>query len=148
MTLGGMSLAVGILVDDATVEIENVHRNMAHEQAASSSAILDGAAADRRARRSSRRCASASSSSRSSSSPARRSRSSRRSAMAVVFAMLTSYFLSRTLVPTMVHYLLDAGGRPLRGRRDAEAPKKRDIIWRIHERFNVGFERLRTVYGG
>ncbi len=42
MTLGGLALAVGILVDDATVEIENIHRNLAHGQAACR-AILDGA---------------------------------------------------------------------------------------------------------
>ena len=34
MTLGGLALAVGILVDDATVEIENIHRNLGHGQAA------------------------------------------------------------------------------------------------------------------
>src|SRR5207245_4287250 len=43
MTLGGMALAVGILVDDATVEIENVHRNMAMKRPLRQ-AILDGAA--------------------------------------------------------------------------------------------------------
>src|SRR5580698_1243728 len=64
--------------------------------------------------------------------------------MAVVFAMMTSYFLSRTLVPTMVHYLLGpevalyAGG----------AHGRRDIVWRMHERFNGHFERLRHLYGG
>src|SRR5215475_6329243 len=42
MTLGGMSLAVGILVDDATVEIENIHRNMAQKKPILR-AILDGA---------------------------------------------------------------------------------------------------------
>ena len=42
MTLGGMALAVGILVDDATVEIENVHRNMAQNKPIVR-AILDGA---------------------------------------------------------------------------------------------------------
>src|ERR1700691_4038738 len=67
--------------------------------------------------------------------------------MAVVFAMLMSYFLSPTLVPTMVHYLLGpevdlyAGG--------THGPtKRRDIVWRVHERFNAQFERLRRFYGG
>src|SRR5262249_28004862 len=67
-------------------------------------------------------------------------------ALAVVFAMLASYFLSRTLVPTMVLYLLPselhlyaegehtaAGGGP---------------IWRFHHAFNRGFERLRSTYQG
>ena len=54
MTLGGMALAVGILVDDATVEIENVHRNIAHEEAAPPGDPGRGGA-DRRRRRSSRR---------------------------------------------------------------------------------------------
>ena len=48
MTLGGLALAVGILVDDATVEIENTHRNMAMRKPLVR-AVLDGAAADRRA---------------------------------------------------------------------------------------------------
>ena len=49
MTLGGLALAVGILVDDATVEIENVNRNL-DEGKEIERAILDGAARDRRAR--------------------------------------------------------------------------------------------------
>ena len=104
MTLGGMALAVGILVDDATVELENVHRNMGMKKPLTR-AILDGA-----------------------SQIAVPTLVSTLSicivfvpvvlltgaakylfvplAMAVVFAMLASYFLSRTLVPTMVHYML------------------------------------------
>lgn len=58
MTLGGLSLAVGILVDDATVEIENVHRQMATGKPLEQ-AILDGRRRSR-CRRSSRRCACAS----------------------------------------------------------------------------------------
>jgi multidrug efflux pump subunit AcrB len=106
MTLGGMALAVGILVDDATVEIENVHRNMAMKKLLRQS-ILDGAA--------------------QIAVPAFVSTLSicivfvpvvfltgpaaylfLPLALAVVFAMLASYFLSRTLVPTMVLYLLPA----------------------------------------
>ena len=105
MTLGGMALAVGILVDDATVEIENIHRNL-HQRKRLVQAILDGA--------------------QQIAVPAFVSTlcicivfvpvgvHHRRGqvlftplAMAVVFAMLTSYLLSRTLVPTMVHYLLE-----------------------------------------
>ncbi|GAC1593025.1 MAG: hypothetical protein NVS3B20_18190 [Polyangiales bacterium] len=118
MTLGGMSLAVGILVDDATVEIENIHRNMAQKKPIVQ-AILDGA--------------------QEIATPAFVSTLSicivfipvvfitgaAKSlfvplAMAVVFAMLTSYFLSRTLVPTLVHYLLGAEA-------EAHAPVSQEI---------------------
>ena len=107
MTLGGMALAVGILVDDATVEIENIHRNL-HQRKRLVKAILDGASQIAvpafvstlcicivfmpvvvHHRRGEVSC-------------------SRRWPMAVVFAMLTSYLLSRTLVPTMVHFLLES----------------------------------------
>src|SRR5205823_14323842 len=100
LTLGGMALAVGILVDDATVEIENVHRQMGMKKPLRR-AILDGAA--------------------QIAVPAFVATLSicivflpvffltgpaaylfAPMATAVVFAMLASYLLSRTLVPTMV----------------------------------------------
>ncbi len=106
MTLGGLALAVGILVDDATVEIENTHRNMA-EKKPLVRAILDSA--------------------QQVAAPAFVSTLSicivfipvvlltgaakylfTPLAMAVAFAMMASYFLSRTLVPTMMHFLLPA----------------------------------------
>ena len=104
MTLGGLALAVGILVDDATVEIENIHRNLAMRKPLRQ-AILDGA----------QQIAVPAfvstlaicivflpvtfltGAAQSLFTPL---------AMAVVFAMMASYFLSRTLVPTMVQYLL------------------------------------------
>jgi multidrug efflux pump subunit AcrB len=145
MTLGGLSLAVGILVDDATVEIENVHRNMAMKKPIVR-AILDGAQQIAVPAFVATLCICIvfipvvfiAGAARSLFTPL---------GMAVVFAMMMSYFLSRTLVPTMVHYLLEAevdlyagtGGGPT---------KKRDFVWRIHERFNVHFERLRRAYGG
>jgi multidrug efflux pump subunit AcrB len=142
MTLGGLSLAVGILVDDATVEIENVHRNMAMRKPIVQ-AILDGAQQIAVPAFVATLCICVvfipvvfiSGAARSLFTPL---------GMAVVFAMMTSYFLSRTLVPTMVHYLLGpevavhAGGKH----------QRRDIVWRMHERFNVPFERLRHLYGG
>jgi len=104
MTLGGLALAVGILVDDATVEIENTHRNLAMKKPLVR-AVLDGA--------------------QQIAVPAFVSTLSicivfvpvllltgaakylfTPLALAVVFAMLASYMLSRTLIPTMVHYLL------------------------------------------
>ncbi len=106
MTLGGLALAVGILVDDATVEIENIHRNMGQRKPILQ-AILDGA----------QQIAVPafvstlsicivfvpvvflSGAAKSLFTPL---------GMAVVFAMLASYLLSRTLVPTMAKYLLGA----------------------------------------
>src|SRR3989442_8748295 len=104
MTLGGLALAVGILVDDATVEIENIHRNLGQRKPLVR-AILDGA--------------------QQIAMPAFVSTLSicivfvpvvfltgavqslfTPLALAVVVAMLASYLLSRTLVPTMVQYLL------------------------------------------
>ncbi|ALW85820.1 RND transporter [Hymenobacter sedentarius] len=104
MTLGGLSLAVGILVDDATVEIENIHRNMGMKKLLKRS-ILDGA--------------------QQIATPALVATLSicivfvpvfflggvasaifAPLATAVIFAMLASYVLSRTLVPTLVMYLL------------------------------------------
>jgi multidrug efflux pump subunit AcrB len=147
MTLGGMALAVGILVDDATVEIENVHRNMAMKKPLRR-AILDGAA--------------------QIATPAFVSTLSicivfvpvvfltgpaaylfTPLALAVVFAMLASYFLSRTLVPTMVLYLLPAEAEA-EARGDAE-PRPSASGWlgpfvRLHEAFNRAFERLRLGY--
>jgi multidrug efflux pump subunit AcrB len=145
MTLGGLSLAVGILVDDATVELENVHRNMAMRKPLVR-AILDGAQQIAVPAFVATLCicivfipiAFISGAARSLFTPL---------GMAVVFAMMMSYFLSRTLVPTMVHYLLGAEMHLYTG----DAPKdheKRDIVWRVHERFNVHFENLRRLYGG
>jgi multidrug efflux pump subunit AcrB len=143
MTLGGLSLAVGILVDDATVEIENVHRNIAQKKPLVR-AILDGAQQIATPAFVATLCtcivfvpvAFIAGAARSLFTPL---------AMAVVFAMLTSYFLSRTLVPTMVHKLLGVElhrytGEGRRGRED--------VAWRIHERFGRAFERFRRAYGG
>src|SRR4051794_13930607 len=106
MTLGGMALAVGILVDDATVEIENIHRNL-HQRKRLVQAILDGASQIAVPAFVSTLCicivfvpvAFITGPAKSLFIPM---------AMSVVFAMMTSYFLSRTLVPTMVHYLLES----------------------------------------
>ena len=105
MTLGGLSLAVGILVDDATVELENIHRNLGIDNKPLTQAVLDGA--------------------QQIAVPAFVATLSIcivfvsvvfltgpakflfvPLALAVVFAMMTSYLLSRTLVPVMVHFLL------------------------------------------
>ena len=144
MTLGGLALAVGILVDDATVEIENTHRNMVHESSLIK-AILDSA---------SQVAAPALVSSLCIclvftpvvllSGPARYLFTPL--AMAVVFAMLASYFLSRTLVPTMMHFLLESE-MPLY--QDSEASRREEEenwLWRIHSKFERWFDAQRDKY--
>jgi len=142
MTLGGLALAVGILVDDATVEIENTHRNLGLGKGLVR-AVLDGAS--------------------QIAVPTLVSTLSicivfvpvlllagtarylfTPLAMAVVFAMLASYLLSRTLIPTLVHKLLrteaavyQAGGHGGKG-----------LLWSIHRGANSLFERLRYRYVG
>ena len=144
MTLGGLALAVGILVDDATVEIENTHRNMA-EKKPLVRAILDSA--------------------QQVAAPAFVSTLSicivfipvvlltgaakflfTPLAMAVAFAMLASYFLSRTLVPTMMHFLLKAEVDLYQDERASEQEEKRNWVWRWHMKFDRAFERFRHHY--
>jgi multidrug efflux pump subunit AcrB len=137
MTLGGMALAVGILVDDATVEVENFQRQHAMGKPIVK-AILDGAAEIAVPAFVSTLCICIvfvpvtliSGVAKFLFIPL---------AMAVVFAMLTSYFLSRTLVPTLEHYLL---GKEQPGGTTAPGP----IGW-LHRRIETGFENLRNVYG-
>ena len=144
MTLGGLALAVGILVDDATVEIENTHRNMS-EKKPLVRAILDSA----------QQVASPAFVSTLSiclvftpvlllSGPARYLFTPL--AMAVAFAMMASYFLSRTLVPTMMHFLLDAEIALYQDPAASEKEAEDNFIWRIHSRFDEWFERRRDSY--
>jgi multidrug efflux pump subunit AcrB len=142
MTLGGMALAVGILVDDATVAIENINRNLESGKELEQS-ILDGSA--------------------QIAVPALVSTLSIcivfvpmfllsgvarylfvPMAEAVVFAMLASYLLSRTLVPTMAKYLLEEHD-------DAEAARKnhsRNPFTRFQLAFESGFDKFRRFYLG
>ena len=145
MTLGGLALAVGILVDDATVEIENTHRNLATPGNPLVHAILDSAS--------------------QVAAPALVSTLSicivflpvllltgaarylfTPLAMAVVFAMLASYFLSRTLVPAMMHYLLPAEVTLYQPHAGGEPKEAQNWVWHVHERFEHRFERLRERY--
>jgi multidrug efflux pump subunit AcrB len=143
MTLGGLSLAVGILVDDATVEIENVHRNLAKRKPIVR-AILDGASEIAVPTFVSTLCICIvfvpvvfiAGSAKSLFLPL---------AMAVVFAMLTSYFLSRTLVPTMMRFLMEKEAE--RHLHESHAAVPRSAGARISAGFERGFERLRTAYG-
>jgi len=140
MTLGGLALAVGILVDDATVEVENINRNREAEPDKNmDEVVLDSAM--------------------QIATPAFVSTLSicivfapmfllsgvarylfLPLAEAVVFAMLASYVLSRTIVPTMAKYLL---------RNDTSHEKSdasRNVFVRAQRRFEAGFERMREGY--
>ncbi|HXZ39464.1 MAG TPA: efflux RND transporter permease subunit, partial [Terriglobales bacterium] len=139
MTLGGLALAVGILVDDATVEIENINRNLAQGKEVEH-AILDGAQQIAVPAFVSTLCICIvfvpmfflTGVARYLFVPL---------AEAVVFAMLASYLLSRTLVPTMAKYLL-------RG-HDVEAhatATSRNPLVHMQVRFEEAFERLRERY--
>jgi multidrug efflux pump subunit AcrB len=146
MTLGGLALAVGILVDDATVEIENTHRNIAMRKPLVR-AVLDGAS----------QIAVPTfvatlgicivfvpvllltGTARFLFTPL---------AMAVVFAMLASYLLSRTLVPTMMAYLLGSELHMYQEGADGEPAARRGILGSVHHRFNALFEGLRFRYIG
>src|SRR6202050_2711044 len=145
MTLGGLALAVGILVDDATVELENTHRNLAMKKPLLR-AVLDGA----------QQIANPTfvatlsicivfvpvllltGTARYLFTPL---------AMAVVFAMLASYLLSRTLVPTMVAFLLKSEAEVYQQGRHGETTGW-GLFGRIHHLFNFLFEGLRYRYVG
>ena len=137
MTLGGLALAVGILVDDATVEIENIHRNLAQGKTLTR-AILDGA--------------------KQIAVPAFVASTAisivfvsvlflegpakfifRPMGLAVGFSVMFSYLLSRTLIPTMVRYLL---------RDDDHEAAHAGAGWfgRLHRAFNARFDRFRDAY--
>ena len=141
MTLGGMALAVGILVDDATVEIENIHRNMA-EGGTIQECILNGAAQIAVPAFVSTLCICIvfvpvfflSGTARYLFVPL---------AEAVVFAMLASYLLSRTVVPTFAKFLLPP---EMERHRSPEHPKPKTIFGKISYAFEHGFSRFREAY--
>ncbi|HEY7378552.1 MAG TPA: efflux RND transporter permease subunit, partial [Steroidobacteraceae bacterium] len=138
MTLGGLALAVGILVDDATVTIENINRHLEHGESVES-AILEG--------------------SRQILVPALVSTLSIcivfvpmflltgvarflfvPMAEAVVFAMLTSYVLSRTLVPTLAKYWLRTA------EEEKAAAQNPTALQRYQHRFEAWFGKVRVRY--
>ncbi len=140
MTLGGLALAVGILVDDATVAVENINRNLAMGKE-TIQAILDG--------------------SQDIAVPAFVSTLSIcivfvpmfllagvarylfvPLAEAVIFAMLASYLLSRTLVPTMARFLLQAH----EGESTQKSLASRNPLVRLQGYFERWFENLRAGY--
>jgi len=146
MTLGGLALAVGILVDDATVTIENIHRNLAMKKSLTR-ALLDGAM----------QIAAPTFISTISICivfvPVLLLTGAARFlftplAMAVVFAMLASYLLSRTLVPTMVHFLLPKEVAMYQLGEHGEGAGGKGLIWTAHRLFNRRFEQLQSGYVG
>src|SRR5579885_621312 len=146
MTLGGLALAVGILVDDATVEIENIHRNLGMGKGIVT-AILDGAQQIAVPAFVSTLCICIvfvpviflSGAAKYLFTPL---------ALAVVLAMMASYLLSRTLVPTLIRYFIPAELCFYRGLEgEAEVPDA-GILWRIHHAFHRGFEKMRDAYAG
>ncbi|MFI5183383.1 MAG: efflux RND transporter permease subunit [Vicinamibacteria bacterium] len=141
MTLGGLALAVGILVDDATVEIENINRNLAMGKE-TIQAILDGAQQIAVPAFVSTLCICIvfipmfflPGVARFLFVPL---------AEAVMFAMLASYMWSRTIVPTLAMYLLSG--------KDEYHPEdhvgeKQGFFRRQQQRFERGFERFRNAY--
>ena len=148
MTLGGLALAIGMLVDDATVEVENIHRNLAMRKPLTI-AILDGA--------------------RQVAVPAIVATLSicvvffpvvllygpakylfTPMALAVVIAMLASYLLSRTLVPTMARMLLTGrqeSGAACQPGDDPPAGTLARVIYRCNCLRERAFERFQKAYG-
>jgi multidrug efflux pump subunit AcrB len=144
MTLGGLALAIGILVDDATVTIENIHRHMDSHPLKES--VLIGAS----------EIATPTLVSTLTicivfvsvvflTGPAKFLFTPM--ALAVVFAMLASYILSRTLVPVLVNFMLGAE-HTFEGQTDFDAgvPAKRSISGRINDRFNEGYYWVQERY--
>jgi multidrug efflux pump subunit AcrB len=135
MTLGGLALAVGVLVDDATVAIENIERVL-REGGSLHDGILKGAAQIAVPALVSTLCICIvflpmfllDGVARYLFVPL---------AEAVVFAMLASYVLSRTLVPTLAMYLLKTHGH---------GSESKSIFAKIQRSFEAGFERIRNAY--
>src|SRR5450755_4133923 len=144
MTLGGLALAVGILVDDATVEIENTHRNMAMRKPLVR-AVLDGAQQIAIPAFVSTLCICIvfvpviflTGAARYLFTPL---------ALAVVLAIMASYVLSRTLVPTMVKYLLRGEAERYHDESGEMADTGHGVFARIHHGFQTNFERMRNAY--
>jgi multidrug efflux pump subunit AcrB len=143
MTLGGLALAVGILVDDATVTIENINYHLEHGKDVEPS-ILDGAAQIATPAFVSLLCICIvfvpmfflAGVSRFLFVPM---------AEAVMFAMAWSFLLSRTLVPTMAKYLLHAHAHDEHGNPLPSAETKNPLVV-FQRKFEAGFERFREGY--
>src|SRR5260221_275921 len=141
MTLGGLALAVGILVDDATVEIENINRNLAMGKEAVQ-AILDGAQQIAVPAFVSTLCICIvfipmfflSGVAKYLFVPL---------AEAVIFAMLASYMWSRTIVPTLAMYLLSSDDEY---HAEEHVGEHQGFLRRIQQKFEHAFESFREGY--
>jgi multidrug efflux pump subunit AcrB len=150
MTLGGLALAVGILVDDATVTIENIDRHL-EEGKSLHDGILDGAAQIAVPAFVSTLCICIvfvpifflSGTAKFLFAPL---------AEAVIFAMLASYILSRTLVPTLAMYWLGGDHAKHSENRNGEFSDRKRKIWVLevfgafNREFNRRFEQFRQAY--
>ncbi len=145
MTLGGLALAIGILVDDATVTIENIHRHMGRKTLRE--AVLEGAS----------QIAVPTLVSTLTicivfvsvlflTGPAKYLFTPM--ALAVVFAMAASYLLSRTLVPVLVDFLLRGEQQEVNPETGVPVETQPAKGWfgRFHDRFNEGYIAARTRY--
>jgi CzcA family heavy metal efflux pump len=143
MSLGGLALAVGMLVDDATVEIENTHRNLGASKIPLAAAILISAQQVAAPALVSTLCICIvfipvtllSGAAKYIFTPL---------ALAVVFAMIASYLLSRTLVAAMMHYLMPAEVSLYQD--EENSPQAQSWIWRFHKRFEHHFDQFQTKY--
>ncbi|HTH54114.1 MAG TPA: efflux RND transporter permease subunit [Edaphobacter sp.] len=144
MTLGGLALAIGILVDDATVTIENIHRHM-HGQSLRDAVLVGASEIATPTLVSTLTICIVFVSVVFLTGPAKFLFTPM--ALAVVFAMLASYVLSRTLVPVLVNFLLGAEHR-FEGQTTSEVVSagSRSFFRRINERFNRGYSRLQHRY--
>lgn len=145
MTLGGLALAVGILVDDATVTIENINWHLEQGKQVEES-ILDGARQIVTPAFVSLLCICIvfvpmfflTGVSRFLFVPM---------AEAVMFAMIWSFILSRTLVPTMAKYLLHPHAHDEHGNPMAPPPSRNPLVW-FQRGFEARFEKIRAGYHG
>ena len=138
MTLGGLALAIGILVDDSTVTIENTHRYLSEEKMPLPQATLHGSANIAVPTLVSTLAISCVFTSVVFlTGPAKFLFTPM--GLAVVFAMLASYALSRTLTPILIGYLL-------KGEQHGEGDAARGWFARFNVAFNRGFERFRASY--
>ncbi len=135
MTLGGLALAIGILVDDATVTLENIHRNYGLGKSLHQ-AVIDGSSQIAIPAFVSTLCICI------VFLPVSLLIGPARFlfipfAYAVVFAIMTSYFLSRTLVPLMFEFLLE---------KELTQKNKESLLVRFHAKFEKGFHAFRKGY--
>ncbi|HSC87728.1 MAG TPA: efflux RND transporter permease subunit, partial [Polyangiaceae bacterium] len=149
MTLGGLALAVGILVDDATVEIENIHRNLAMGKPLTR-AILDGAQQIAVPAFVASSCISIvfvsvvflEGPARALFVPM---------GVAVALSVMASYLLSRTIIPTLVQFLLkkEALEHTVEHHATEHGRRARGLFWlfgAVHDAFNRAFARLQRGY--